>query len=175
MLIKLKDYNSLPNFLTRKTLVNIGRVHIRLHDILSPDKSPYLHNHPFYYISIVLKGGYIEQILRNGSIQEVKHDIGSIIYRKPSDFHRLKDINGPTKTLFLTFKVKMNWSLVKNKDLNLENYKTPDKKGVYLRKIKEKTKFYKFDEFWYVGHEHFCDAYNEKRLSVHQSDEYLFI
>ncbi len=172
--MKLKDYNSLPNFLTRKTLVHIGRVHIRLHDILCKDRSPYLHNHPFYYISIVLNGGYSEQILRNGSIQEIKHGIGSIIYRKPNDFHRIKEINGPTKTLFLTFKVKMNWSLKKNHDLGLENFKTPSKKGVYIRKIKDKTKFYKFDEFWHVGNENFCVAFNEKRLSIHQSDEYLF-
>lgn len=170
----MKDYNSLPNFLIRKTLVHIGRIHIRFHDILSCDKSPYLHNHPFYYISIILKGGYTEQILRNGSIQEVKHGIGTVIYRKPNDFHRIKTINGPTKTLFLTLKVKMNWSLKKNDDLMIENFKIPKKKGIYKRKIKGKTKFYKFDEFWYIGNENFCDAFNEKRLSIHQSDEYLF-
>lgn len=169
-----KDYNSLPNFLIRKTLLRIGRLHIRSHNILSEDKSPYVHNHPFYYISIILKGGYTEQLLEGNTIKEIKHRVGSIIYRIPKNFHRIKSIDGPTRTLFLTYKVKIDWKLKKNDDLNLENYKVPEKNGIYIREIKGKSKFYKFNEFWYIGHENVIDAQNEKRLSIHQSDEYSF-
>lgn len=172
--MKLKDYNSIPNFLIRKTLIHIGRLHIRIHRILSPDKSPYVHNHPFYYISIILKGGYTEELLINDHIKTKKHGFLSVIYRKPSDFHRIKSINGPTSTLFFTFKIKMNWKLKRNPEIDFKNYKIPEYSGIFIRTIKNKTKYYKFNEFWFIGHDNIGDAMKENRLSIHQSDEYEF-
>lgn len=31
-------------------------MNVRIHDILTGDVTPYLHNHPFWYVSIVLRG-----------------------------------------------------------------------------------------------------------------------
>mgnify|MGYP000864022545 CR=1 FL=1 len=164
----LQDYNSLPNFLVRTTLLSYKRLHIRLHSILSEDKSPYCHNHPFYYISIILKGGYEEELLNGTDIVLKRHGIGSIIIRTPKDFHRIKEIKGETKTLFITWKSNLSWSLRKHPNLSLEMLNLPKNKGIFIRNIKGKEKFCKFDEFWYIGHENLDDAMGETRLSIHQ-------
>lgn len=164
----LKDYNSLPNFLSRTTLFSYRKLHIRLHRILSEDKSPYCHNHPFYYLSIILKGGYEEELLKGTNIILKKHGVGSFIFRTPKDFHRIKTINGETKTLFITWKVNMNWSLKNHPYLEEEKLNLPKKNGIYIRNVKGKDLFCKFDEYWYIGHDNIEDAMNETRLSIHQ-------
>lgn len=58
-----KKYSSISGYLERFTLFKIGKLHVRVHHILSADGTIYCHNHPFHYISIILKGGYVEQII----------------------------------------------------------------------------------------------------------------
>lgn len=164
----LKDYNSLPNFLIRTTLFSFGRLHIRLHKLLSEDKSPYCHNHPFYYLSIILKGGYEEELLNGTDITLKNHGVGSIIFRRPKDFHRIKSVKGKTKTLFITWKIKMNWSLKNHPKINKENFNLPKNNGIYIRNVKGKDLFCKFDQYWYLGHDNIVDAIKETRLSIHQ-------
>lgn len=165
----LKDYNSLPNFLLRTTIFSYKKLHIRLHTILSEDKSPYLHSHPFYFLSIIYKGGYNEELLfKNGEIKHIKHSIGSIIYRKPKDFHRILSINGETKTFFITWKVKTNWKLKDHPKMDRNEFNLPKNKGIYLRNVKGKEKFCKFDQYWYIGRDTIEEAERETRYSIHQ-------
>lgn len=171
----LKDYNSLPNYMVRKTLLSFKKLHIRFHRILSEDKTPFLHNHPFYFISIVLKNGYVEEILHGDKITVKKHGVGSIIFRTPNDYHRIKSIKGETKTLFITWKVPMKWSLKKHPTMVFENTIFPDTNGVYKRNIKGEEKFCKFDSFWYIGHNTIEDAMKEDRLSIHQAINFKII
>jgi hypothetical protein len=165
----LKDYNSLPNFLLRTTILSYKKLHIRLHTILSEDKSPYLHNHPFYFISIILKGGYVEELLlKNGEIKHIKHKIGSIIVRTPNDYHRILSINGETKTFFITWKVKMDWRLKDHPNMNRNEFNLPKKTGIFIRNVKGKEKFCKFDKYWYIGNDNIEAAERETRYSIHQ-------
>lgn len=64
-MILFKPYSNIKDFLLRFTLIKIGGLHIRLHKIIDKDKTALYHNHPFNYISIILKGGYNETILIN--------------------------------------------------------------------------------------------------------------
>ena len=66
-----------------------------------------MHSHNRSFISIILKGGYIERILKRGNITgEVvvkKRTVGSIIYRHHSDFHQIIPF-AKTYTLFIYFR-----------------------------------------------------------------------
>lgn len=168
----LKDYSSLPDYLARKTILKFRRLHVRFHEILSEDKTPFLHSHPFYYMSVVLKGGYIEELLKDGEIIEKKHKVGSIILRRPKDFHRIKSIQGPSKTLFMTWKVNERWSLKKHSEVSCEGYEFPQKNGIYFRVVRGRKLFTKFEDFWYIGNETLCGAIKETRCSIHQCIEY---
>ena len=168
----LKEYNSLPNYLTRKTLISFKRLHIRFHNLLSEDKTPFLHNHPFYFISIILKNGYEEEYLDGSVIKTKQHKVGSVIFRTPKDFHRIKSINGETKTLFITWKVPIKWSLKKHPNLSVDMLNLPEYEGIYIRFINGRERFCKFDKFWYIGHDTPEAAMKEDRLSVHQCIDY---
>lgn len=171
-MLKLRDYNSLPGYLVRKTILNCSKVHVRIHHILSEDKTPYAHNHPFHYISIVLKGGYTEELLVGNEIITKQHKVGSVIIRSSNDYHRIKSIVGPTKTLFLTWKVNKRWSLKKHDTLRIPEHQTPDQNGVYIREVKGKTLYCKFNEFWFIGHPTVAEAEKETRLSIHQCGDF---
>lgn len=169
----VKEYNSLPNYLIRKTLFSFKKLHIRFHTILSEDKTPFLHNHPFYFLSIIIKNGYTEEYLVDGQIKLIKHKVGSIIFRTPKDYHRIKSINGETKTLFITWKVPIKWRLKNHPNMDSHVPFFPEQNGVYKRMINEKEKYCKFDKFWYIGHETIEKALIEDRLSVHQCINYV--
>lgn len=164
-----KEYNSLPNYLMRFTLVQVGRLHIRLHNIISKDTTPFLHNHPFSYISIILKGSYDEQLLVDNKIVVKTHKPGSIIFRTNKDYHRINNTNG-CKTLFIAIKSNNTWSIKRHDSIdNPIEYKTPTD-GIHTRQIKGRKLYCKVvDGIWYIGNEDYKIATNETRQSIHQN------
>jgi len=123
----LKDRNKFPFNLT-------------LHRIVKSD-DPILHDHPWPYFTIILKGGYHEHTPLyddNGKIiGEISkwHGPGSVIYRKANEFHWLeldKKIGSAT-TLFFMGPQKREWGFLIHKKKNkpewvqwknyLDNYK----------------------------------------------------
>lgn len=77
----------------RNTVFNIY-----LHCIIRNDDDRALHDHPWWNLSIILKGSYRE-IMPNG--QRVLRR-GSIRLRRPIAAHRLEVVDGPVWTLFIT-------------------------------------------------------------------------
>jgi hypothetical protein len=65
---------------------------------------PYLHSHPWNFVSIVLWGGYKETRFIDGKITEEIHKPGSIIYRKYDDFHIVTPLKDKAITLFFRSK-----------------------------------------------------------------------
>lgn len=59
---------------------------LRLHNIVRSDSDESLHDHPFDYVSLILKGGYLER--REGARQEF-HEPGSLLIRKAESLHSL--------------------------------------------------------------------------------------
>lgn len=160
-MILFKSYSNINNFLNRFTILKINTFHIRIHRILSEDKSDLYHNHPFNYISIILKGGYTERIYKNGEIYDVKHKIGSIIRRKHNVFHKILSIEGKTTTFFIT------WGKFEWKALNTSDKKHED--GVFIRNIAGENKWCKYENgVWHIGNVNLEIAMAETRHSIHQ-------
>ena len=66
-----------------------------------------MHSHNRSFISIIIKGGYIEKFIKRGNVTGdvivKKRTAGSIIYRHYSDFHQITPF-AKTYTLFIYFR-----------------------------------------------------------------------
>lgn len=158
-------YKHLIGYLERYTLLHFKRLHIRIHRIKRPDITPFYHTHPFSYISIILRGGYTEDV--NGQL--IHHVAGSVVCRNDTTPHRIIEVNPKTVTLFLTWKNKgQKWELIE-----IENCSTVDwihyPKGIYKRELYGKTVYSKFDRWWYRAAHSVEAAALEERPSIDQS------
>lgn len=82
---------------------------VRVHHVLRSDASPYLHNHPWNYITVVLRGGYTE--ITSGG--RAWYGAGSVLFRRTSHFHRLLvPQNEDTWTLFISFRQTQSWGFL---------------------------------------------------------------
>lgn len=129
----LVPYNYIPSFgptgcgwvSWRRPLARILQhmnIAIRVHHILAPDRDRHLHDHPWWWISVVLKGWYLEKI---PEFQWPLDDLwglgsepgvirmrgqGSYALRRPTDRHAITQIpEGGVWTLFITFKKVQTW------------------------------------------------------------------
>jgi hypothetical protein len=162
----VRAYKHLLGYLERYTLVNFKRIHIRFHRIKRPDITPFLHTHPFDYLSIVLWGGYTE-CLEN---REISHGKLSFIFRKKTTAHRIVAVRPGTLTLFFTWKSKeKHWEF---KDCPVE-HPAPDwinyPEGVYARELYGRTVYSKFDKYWHRAAQCMESAKAEHRPSIDQS------
>jgi len=173
----MKIYGHLPYFLERWTVFKWWRLHIRIHHLIGPDRTPFLHSHPFWYVSIILSGDYIELYEGpDGKLIRVKHGPGSIIVRRPSTFHRIEHTSYPKcRTLFITWERRISvprerlWDLKRHPDVVCRfTFKQPSIPGVYQRTVNGNYLYAKFDQFWYVGNTNLGLAQREYRLSIHQ-------
>ncbi len=160
-MIIFKPYSNIKDFLQRFTLLKVGKLHIRLHKIVDEDQTPLYHNHPFHYISIILKGGYTESIL-NGESKIVKsHGLLSIINRDRNVFHRIDKLRGETITLFIAWG-NYGWKA---------HSSNPDRSedGLFERMINGKRIWCKKEDgVWFIGNADKDVAQKETRHSIHQ-------
>lgn len=83
----------------------------RMHVILRSDRERALHNHPWRYVTVILRGGYFE-ITHDKDGNEVRrwHGPGSVIYAGLGHFHRLElPPGGTATTLFFMFQFRQPW------------------------------------------------------------------
>lgn len=79
---------------------------IWLHAIYKADTDKHLHNHPWDFTSVVLKGSYIEQTPLGNKRQHP----GKINVRNGADYHKILEMESPVVyTLFFTTKPKREW------------------------------------------------------------------
>jgi hypothetical protein len=104
---------------------------IRVHHILRSDEDRALHDHPWPFVTIILRGGYYEErplLARHPAwvdhepTRTQRHGVGSILVRRARSRHRLHLVrNSTTWTLFFmgprlqqwgfyTCKGKVHWS-----------------------------------------------------------------
>ena len=82
-------------------------LNIYLHQMLTSDDARELHDHPWYSVSVCLKGRYFEQT-PGDSVGEVK--CGAVIFRKATHAHRILIFPGErATTLFITFPKIREW------------------------------------------------------------------
>jgi hypothetical protein len=159
-------YKHLVGYLERYTILHFKRMHVRFHRIKRPDITPFLHTHPFHYLSIVLWGGYTEFV--KGEMR--KHGFLSFIRRSASEAHRIVEVKPGTLTLFFTWKTKDRaWSLQDDPSgvpaPEWVNYP----QGVYLRQLYGRTVYSKFDRFWHKAADSYEEAQVQTSPSIDQS------
>jgi len=102
---------------------------ITLHKILKSDE-PVMHDHPWAYMTIILRGGYWEHTpVFDGNGKQIA-DIskwrgpGSVIIRKATDYHWLEmdETVGPATTLFIMGPQQREWGFLKGGWIQYEQY-----------------------------------------------------
>jgi hypothetical protein len=94
---------------------------IYIHGIYAPDQDKHLHNHPWDYKSLVLKGSYIEET--NNGVNLLK--FGSVTSRNGEDYHKIKTLlTNSVYTLFIVSPAKRTWGYqVNGKCMYNEEYR----------------------------------------------------
>lgn len=95
-------------------LLQLFDVAVRVHEILHSDEGRDPHDHPWPYLTIVLKGGYYEERYdEHGKLLSIRwHGPGSIIFRPANSWHMLKLAEDGTRiatTLFITGRKAQRW------------------------------------------------------------------
>ena len=165
----LKSYSPLKNYLERWTILKVGRLHIRLHEIKNDDATPFLHSRPFSYISIILRGKYTETL----ETKEIFHKRFSIIFRSSKTFHGISNVDPKTITLFIALTTRNNEWKLKKSNIHSEKWKEY-KSGIYIRHINGKYIYSKFDEYWFRGACSKEKALLEYRPSIDQATNPTF-
>lgn len=162
----LPDHKSLPGYMERRTLARIGRLHIRLHRISTCDATPFLHSHPFSYLSVILRGGYEEQTASGIN----RYGRGAILCRSSETHHRLASVDDGTMTLFITWKRRDNsWSLaLAPAPVTCEQW-IDWPRGVYVRVLYGERRLCKFDGFWHTAADTVEAAWESTKPSIDQT------
>lgn len=117
----------LPGYMNRYWLLPYGWLFkgksmldwaVRVHEILRSDEDTY-HDHPWPYISVILRGGYFEVVPvfdKSGLYVGSKckwYGPGSVLFRKAKSWHWLQVPGGETVwTLFITFNWQQKWGFM---------------------------------------------------------------
>ncbi len=87
--------------LTRFFLLNTRWLGVYLHRIDRPDADRECHDHPWSFVSLVLRGGYREERLERGATDETVRRRFSLAFRRWADAHRIVSVRPSTWTLIL--------------------------------------------------------------------------
>lgn len=100
---------------------------IWLHAIHKADTDKHLHNHPWDFISVVLKGSYYEQTPKGNK----KQYPGKINVRNGEGYHKILELVSPVVyTLFFVSKPKRQWGYrVAGEFVDHETYRERKNKG----------------------------------------------
>lgn len=79
---------------------------LRLHRIMRSDNDRHFHDHPFDFMSFILRGGYVEYTPGNPFRVCLP---GSIVRRRAEDLHYLKLIGNSAWTFLITSPYHRDW------------------------------------------------------------------
>lgn len=89
----------------KRWVIDFGFFSIRLHHWLSSDDQRYLHDHPWWYISLVVKGSYIDRSDKG----DTKRNPGSISYYPATHKHTVSVSSGGCWTILITGREVRDW------------------------------------------------------------------
>lgn len=120
-----RPFATLPGYMERSWFIPPTKYlpfDCRLHHILRSDLDRHLHDHPWDYTTIILRGGYWEELFEDETRKTTKltwHGPGSILQREARSMHRLRlpevlnpDLTSRTQTawtLFFMGQKKQDW------------------------------------------------------------------
>jgi hypothetical protein len=99
-------------YLHRLRIVNTPWFGINLHDIHLPDTDKDPHDHPWNFVSVVLRGGYGETLYTYDTVRSVRSKVwrrGSIHRMRTRSFHHIHKVEPGTRTLVFTGKRSKAW------------------------------------------------------------------
>ena len=88
---------------------------IYIHRIFKEDKDLHLHSHPWNFVSMILKGAYMEKylstdIFREPQVCERLKSAGTFSSGDRKFFHKIQSIvSGPVYSLFITYGKRKYW------------------------------------------------------------------
>lgn len=107
------DYDSDLDYLRRLRIVQTPWFGIYLHRLGTPDSRPTLHDHPWNFVSIVLRGGYTEMVpsaTTHASRYHDAHHVRRLNRKRAEDFHYIRSLDRtPTWTLVLVGRRRRVW------------------------------------------------------------------
>jgi len=80
-------------------------IKLYLHLINKADEDLHEHDHPWSFISVILKGGYAEV----SEHKITRRTVGSIAYKKASTTHKVINLFGKTYSLALVWGERRDW------------------------------------------------------------------
>lgn len=98
---------------------------VRLHHILRSDDDRHFHDHPWWFLTIILRGGYweIKPVYHEGIYtgeSRTWYGRGSIRFCRATTWHRLEIPEGvDTWTLFTTGRWRQKWGFLINPDFKM--------------------------------------------------------
>lgn len=107
----LHDENNSREFLKRWRLVQTPWFSIFVHRMQVPDPGNDLHDHPWAFLSLVVKGGYVERVAERGVAGEVLRGRGrwSVAGIRLDQRHTVAAVRDPTWTLIVTGPTRRRW------------------------------------------------------------------
>lgn len=94
-------------YMRRYHVIKTRWFRLRVHHIRLPDEGRHLHDHPFDFATVVMKGGYWE-VLGDGRF--IPHRVGRWFFRQAEMAHAVKEVaTGGVWTLVLTGPMRREW------------------------------------------------------------------
>lgn len=108
---EIPNYDGPGNYLTRLRIVQTPWCAIYLHRFDGPDPRPTLHDHPWNFTSVVLRGGYIERRLDPMTMEvNESHMVRRVNRVRARDSHSImRLLRVPTWTLMLVGRRQRTW------------------------------------------------------------------
>jgi hypothetical protein len=98
---------------TRYQLVKTRWFNIYLHQLYAPTWHPECHDHPWGFIAILLKRGYLERVVRMDPetlyTEDIRRRPGSILFRPATFAHNVITPYGESWSLILTTPKSRDW------------------------------------------------------------------
>ncbi len=106
-------------YLRRWYLLETPWFGLKLHHILRPDADRALHDHPWSFVSLILRGGYTEEVADMHSTlrwmpgawvkRRLTHRAGALNVKRADELHRIDVLHGECWTLVVSGRKSRTW------------------------------------------------------------------
>lgn len=117
---EIPNYDKPGNYLTRWRLIQTPFVSLYIHRLDSPDPRPTLHDHPWSFLSIIIRGGYTERRLnpRTMHVHEARR-VRRFNQVRPHDAHAIIRLHRvPTWSVLLVGRRVREWGYLEPESVN---------------------------------------------------------
>ncbi|MBK3798669.1 hypothetical protein GAY33_05385 [Azospirillum brasilense] len=99
-------------YLTRRELLRVGEYRVYLHRFHRADGDPEFHDHPWSFVTLILRGGYVEEELTFSGMVRRAMRPGCIGFRRVGRVHRIAELlgKGETWTVIIAGPKRRDWS-----------------------------------------------------------------